>query len=492
MLGSVLAAAGGKGGIAALALRRLRLRTHDIDAALRGAGDWLMRNQRTIRAVQWLVVLVYFALLIVPVLLPLPPRVAHIWTNVTLLSQFVFWGIWWPFVLLSMVLVGRLWCGLLCPEGSLSEAASAKSRGHALPRWIKWKGWPFAAFAATTIYGQMISVYQYPKPALVILGFSTVAAIAVALFWGRNKRVWCRYLCPVTGVFALLSKLAPVHFRVDKTAWDAWKKPPGGVAARVDCAPLVPIRTMHGAGACHMCGRCSGFHEAITLARRSPNDEIVHVAGREPDSVETLLILFGLLGIAVGAFHWAGSGLYIDAKQAIAAWLIDHGIVWPVEASAPWWILTNYADRNDVMTLLDGAVMIGYILALALGIGFFTGACVALATGLLGPVVGALSPHRPELHSARGLRRLSRPVDDDRNPAAAGGLRPRLGWTAAGHDAIRRVRVVRVARLPHSVLAGRRRAAADSRDGPHRASRCGERRGVGRAVLDHLSRRQTR
>ena len=385
MLGSVLAAAGGKGGIAALALRRLRLRAHDIDAALRGAGDWLMRNQRTIRAVQWGVVLVYFALLIVPVLLPLPPRVAHIWTNVTLLSQFVFWGIWWPFVLLSMVLVGRLWCGLLCPEGSLSEAVSAKSRGHALPRWIKWKGWPFAAFAATTIYGQMISVYQYPKPALVILGFSTVAAIAVALFWGRNKRVWCRYLCPVTGVFALLSKLAPVYFRVDKAAWDAWKKPPGGAAARVDCAPLVPIRTMHGAGACHMCGRCSGFHGAITLARRSPNDEIVHVAGREPDSVETLLILFGLLGIAAGAFHWAGSGLYIDAKQAIATWLIDHGIVWPVEASAPWWILTNYADRNDVMTLLDGAVMIGYILALALGIGFFTGACVALATRLLGP-----------------------------------------------------------------------------------------------------------
>ncbi|MBL8585831.1 MAG: 4Fe-4S binding protein, partial [Bradyrhizobiaceae bacterium] len=102
--------------MAALALRRLRLRSHDIDAALRGAGDWLMRNQRTIRAIQWVVVLVYFALLIVPVLLPLPSRVAHIWTNVTLLSQFVFWGIWWPFVLLSMVLVGRLWCGLLCPE----------------------------------------------------------------------------------------------------------------------------------------------------------------------------------------------------------------------------------------------------------------------------------------------------------------------------------------------------------------------------------------
>lgn len=386
MLGSVLAAASGKSGGVAQALRRLRPRSRDIDAALRVIGDWLMRNQRAIRAVQWSVVLVYFALLIVPVLLPLPTRVDHIWTNVTLFSQFIFWGIWWPFVVLSMALVGRLWCGLLCPEGSISESVSAKSRGHALPHWIKWKGWPFVAFAATTIYGQMISVYQYPKPALAILGFSTVAAIVAALFWGRNKRVWCRYLCPVTGVFAILSKLAPVHFRVDAAAWAAWKKPPGSaVVERVNCAPLVPIRTMRGGSACHMCGRCSGFHDAVALSRRSPNDEIVHVAGSEPNPVETLLILFGLLGIAAGSFHWGSSALYIDLKQTIAARLVEHGIMWPVETSAPWWVLTNYAGQNDVMTLLDGAVMIGYILVVAICIGGFMGFCVALSTRLLGP-----------------------------------------------------------------------------------------------------------
>jgi hypothetical protein len=59
--------------------------------------------------------------------------------------------------------------------------------------------------------------------------------------------------------------------------------------------------------------------------------------------------------------------------------------MWPVEASAPWWILTNYADQNDVMTLLDGAIVIGYILVVAMFIGSFVGACVALSTRLLGP-----------------------------------------------------------------------------------------------------------
>ena len=170
---------------------------------------------------------VYVSLLAVPAFLPLPQGAAHIWTNLTLFAQFVFWGMWWPFVLVSMVLVGRLWCGLLCPEGALSERVSEHGRGGAMPHWLQWKGWPFLAFVLTTIYGQMTSVYQYPGPALIVLGGSTVAAIGVGYLWGRNKRVWCRFLCPVTGVFNLLAKLAPLHFRVDRQAWAALDKPHG-------------------------------------------------------------------------------------------------------------------------------------------------------------------------------------------------------------------------------------------------------------------------
>ncbi|HEY0329612.1 MAG TPA: 4Fe-4S binding protein [Rhodopseudomonas sp.] len=355
-----------------------------VDAALHEIGDWLMRNQRGIRSAQWGVVVVYLSLLIVPTLLPLPSGAAHIWTNVTLFAQFVFWGLWWPFVLLSTVLVGRMWCGVLCPEGSMTEAMSRRSRGLAIPRWVRWKGWPFVAFAATTIYGQMVSVYQYPKPALVILGFSTVAAIATAALWGRNKRVWCRFLCPVSGVFAVLSKLAPVHFRVDSQAWDNWKKPHArGAAQLVNCAPLVPIRTMKGGSSCHMCGRCSGYRGAVTLARRSPSHEIVHVAGAEPRPVETMLILFGLLGVAAAAFHWTSSATFVAIKQTIAEFLVEQGVIWPLEWTAPWWILTNYPDLNDSMSLLDGAVLVGYLVGMAAGAGGLVAACAALATRLL-------------------------------------------------------------------------------------------------------------
>jgi len=357
---------------------------HGVDRMLGKIGDGLMRNQRAIRAGQWTVVGIYIMLVAVPAFLPLPQRTAHIWTDLTLFAQFIFWGIWWPFVLLSMVLVGRMWCGLLCPEGALSEAASSRGRGLAVPRWIKWKGWPFVAFACTTIYGQMLSVYQYPKPVLVILGGSTLAAVVIGYLYGRNKRVWCRYLCPVTGVFALLSKLAPVHFRVDRTEWNSWQKPQGAHVSPVNCAPLVPIYNMRGGSMCHMCGRCSGFRGAVTLARRSPNHEIVQVAGSEPKPVETVLIVFGLVGLAAGAFHWSSSSLFVDVKQAVAEWLVDHGLVWPLEPLAPWWILTNYPEKNDVLSLLDGAVLIGYVLASTVIVGGTVGGCLAAAVRILG------------------------------------------------------------------------------------------------------------
>ncbi|PSC06281.1 hypothetical protein SLNSH_03045 [Alsobacter soli] len=354
-----------------------------VDRALASVGDWLMRRQKAIRAAQWGVVGIYLFLLVVPAALPLPDRTAHIWTNLVLFAQFVFWGVWWPFVLLSMVLVGRLWCGVLCPEGSLSETVSRHGRGLAVPRWISWKGWPFVAFACTTIYGQMVSVYQYALPALLVLGGSTLAAVAVGALYGRGKRVWCRYLCPVNGVFSLLAKLAPVHFRVDTAAWNAWPKNPGAQPV-VNCAPLVPIKTMKGASGCHMCGRCSSYKGAITLSRRSPMHEIIHVAGLEAKPWETVLIVVGLMGIASGAFHWASSAVFVQIKQALAEQLIGWGWMWPLEATMPWWILTNAPDQNDVMTVLDGAVLIGFILGTAALVAAGAFGALALATRMLG------------------------------------------------------------------------------------------------------------
>lgn len=351
-------------------------------------GLAMRRHRSLIIGLQWVVVLGYIVLVAAPAFLPLPTDQAHLWNNLTRFAQFAFWGIWWPFVILSIMLFGRLWCGVLCPEGALTEWVSRFGLGRGIPHWMRWSGWPFVAFVMTTVFGQMISVYEYPKPALLILGGSTVGAIAVGLVWGRKKRVWCRHLCPVSGVFGLLAKIAPLHFGVDRTAWEA--APSGHRTTRlhpVDCAPLIDIRRMTSASACHMCGRCAEERDAVHLALRSPDKEILAPLDDktdldQPDRWPARLLVFGMLGVALGAFQWSASPWLVTVKQFVAGWLVDHEIWWPLNETGHWWLLTYYPDANDVFTWLDGGVLLAYIAAEALLVGGWIWICLRLAAGL--------------------------------------------------------------------------------------------------------------
>ena len=161
---------------------------HRIDRWLHEIGDWLMRNQRTIRRVQWGVVVDLSGAAGDPdAAADAAARRAyldqrHAVRAIRVLGHLVA-------VRAALDRAGRpdVVRPAVSRKARMTEAVSKYGLGRSIPRWVRWSGWPFAAFAATTIYGQMISVYQYPAPALVILGFSTVAAIATALTVGPQQ-----------------------------------------------------------------------------------------------------------------------------------------------------------------------------------------------------------------------------------------------------------------------------------------------------------------
>lgn len=338
-------------------------------------GLFLRRNRRPIIAIQWVIVVLYAAMVIIPAFLPLPPESAHIWDNLRLFAQFCFWGLWWPGVMIATVTMGRVWCGLFCPEGALSEWVSQYGRGKALPGWLKWTGWPFVAFVTTTVYGQLVSVYEYPQAALLVLGGSTVAALGIGLLYGREKRIWCRYLCPASGVFAVLAKIAPLHYKVDRAAWDRHE----GDFEPVNCAPLLDVRRMTSASECHSCGRCAGQRDAVTYSARSPFAEVLDLdaPARTPDA---LTLLYGVLGVATAAFQWTLSPWLLNAKLALAEWLVEHDHFLLLDNDVPWWLLTHYPEASDLFTWLDGVLILGYLL----GGGFVLGSLL-----LAGPLLAA-------------------------------------------------------------------------------------------------------
>ncbi|MDR2839453.1 MAG: 4Fe-4S binding protein, partial [Azonexus sp.] len=346
-------------------------------------GLFLRHHQRAILVLHWFIIVLYAAMVVIPAFLPLPAEDAHIWDNLRLFAQFCFWGLWWPGVMVATFTLGRVWCGLFCPEGTLAEWASRHGRGKAVPGWLKWPGWPFAAFVLTTVYGQLVSVSEYPQATLLILGGSSLAAIGLGLLYGREKRIWCRYLCPASGVFALLAKIAPLHYKVDRAAWDRYR----GEVTPVNCAPLVDIRRMNSAAECHACGRCAGQRGAVAYTIRSPFAEILDLTA-PARTAEALTLLYGILGVATAAFQWTISPWFLHIKLALAEWLVDNNHFALLDNDIPWWLLTHYPEASDLFTWLDG----GLILAYLIGGGFLLGSLL-----LAGPLLAARLLGQPPL-----------------------------------------------------------------------------------------------
>lgn len=108
---------------------------------------------------------------------------------------------------------------------------------------------------------------------------------------------------------------------------------------------------------------------AVQLIARSCNQEILQ-APRQPGSVwDARLLLFGVIGLAMGAFHWTISPWFIALKQGLAEWLVSHDWLWPLQDNAPWWLLTHYPQLNDSFSWLDGVCIVLYLAGSSLLLG---------------------------------------------------------------------------------------------------------------------------
>ena len=337
----------------------------------RAFGELLQRRQAVVVRIQWAFAALYAGLLVGPAVLPPPAAQAGVFDSLARFSEALFWGIWWPAVLLATLVFGQFWCGVLCPDGMLTEFASRHGRGARIPRWLRRPGWPMLGFALLISYEQLTDAYRSPLATLVLLGGCSVAAIVCGALIGRSKRVWCRYLCPLANVFALLSRCAVLHFRVDRQAWDS---APRRQSAAVDCPLLLDVRRLSSNEKCNMCARCSGHCNAVALALRGPGSEIAALGTGQGEARrwEALVIALVLVGLSFGAQHWRGSPWH--AALALPDWP-------PVLVAAIALLLPALLVGGSLVFLLllagvgslQRSVRLAYALIPLAGIGLFVG-----------------------------------------------------------------------------------------------------------------------
>ena len=130
------------------------------------------------------------------------------------------------YTLISIVLIGRgVFCGWLCPFGALQELLGQLSRALRVPQWnpsvgLEKRLWMVKYIAAAAVLGLVITESDRAAAALEIEPFKTAittkftrawpyvlyagALLAIGLF---SERAYCRFLCPLGGVLALLDRL---------------------------------------------------------------------------------------------------------------------------------------------------------------------------------------------------------------------------------------------------------------------------------------------
>lgn len=281
-------------------------------------GDFLQQRQDIIRCVQWCFVVIYLFLLLAPVFVPQAANGGQLFAHLALFAEAVFWGLWWPGVILATLLFGQFWCGLLCPDGAMTELISRHGRAGKIPHNLRWPGWPLLAFSIITLAVHLFDARHSPVATLAVLGGGSFAAWATGYYLGRGKRIWCRYLCPVSSLFSLLARSAMLCFRVDRAAWNAAPRP---LPRPVDCPQLLDVARLRSNEKCNMCARCSSHRNAVVLALRFPGQEIAVLREDEANLRDAFAICFVLIGlyfgVACGPAAFPGSGLLPRAASII-------------------------------------------------------------------------------------------------------------------------------------------------------------------------------
>ena len=138
-------------------------------------------------------------------------------------------------VLVATVLVGNVFCGWICPFGAIQDALTWVRKKARLPQltvpagWAKRLRWGRFVVLAVVIYFSVSTAklwFADYDPYVTLFGLRWLFEFNASTMWisltllavilGGSllvDRFWCRYLCPLGGVFAILSRFSLMRIR---------------------------------------------------------------------------------------------------------------------------------------------------------------------------------------------------------------------------------------------------------------------------------------
>ena len=224
----------------------------------------------------------------------------------------VFWCWWWPGILITYPLVGRMWCAV-CPFMSVGTLAQRivtklgfKLRRFPNEAFAHFGGWFLVVlFAGILMWEELWDLEDHARLSSLLLLLITSGAVIGSIFY--EHRVWCRYLCPIGGMNGLFAKISATELRAEQgvcsaqcSSYGCYKGgpavPPNGMETEGCPMGLHPaqLRDNHD---CVLCGSCVQAcpHGSVRFNLRPPGIDLWTT--NQPSAHEVGL-LFLLLGAA--------------------------------------------------------------------------------------------------------------------------------------------------------------------------------------------------
>jgi polyferredoxin len=174
----------------------------------------------------------------------------------------VFWGIFWPFfIVTTLPIFGRIFCGI-CPHGFLGKYITRIGLRRKMPTWLqnRYIGLLLLFFGWWGVYYLFPGVYRTPLGTAIL--FTVMTLVAFLFYFLFRDMSYCKYICPIGTPLRAFGKLSMAFFGSYRTAC--------GECKTFDCAKACPyglspfnFEKKQNMEDCTLCMECTHSCEAI-------------------------------------------------------------------------------------------------------------------------------------------------------------------------------------------------------------------------------------
>jgi len=235
----------------------------------------------------------------------------------TNLAALIVWSLWWPLVIVSAVLFGRVWCQV-CPMELVNSLFSKIGFKRKVPRFFV-SGWGVTLFYSLALLGFIRTFWAHRYPERMAVFFLFLFAVTVIIGLIYEKRAFCNYFCPVGRLLGLYGCCSILEWRARNHEVCEGCKTKDCIASRHaysltarSCTSNIYPATIRDNRECLVCTQCRKVcpYGNLRLSLRKPMADFF-------TSIKLSTSEFFLLFLAGGLVVWEISEEWDPAKQAL-------------------------------------------------------------------------------------------------------------------------------------------------------------------------------